>query len=462
MYRDADRDPELKGWFKQMDAYIRKCLQRQGFVMEDAASEEWNQLQDKGNFLFKDRYKDHTNHVLDEFKFFGQQFDEDAQNKRFAASMQKLFTDLGNDENGKPTFKPHLLKDLSTVVIPGVFESIRYVPVPRIEYTDHMVDAIVENLIIESDNLAPNLAEYEMDNHFKWGRRTASSSMKHKVMVSISGVQMDLKDVSYYIHKKTGFPSLKDTGVMDIFMGGSGFSFKIAMETADKNDRQHFFKINTVHVDIKSFTIKLKQSKHKLLFNMFRPLMFAIIRPAVGKVMEKLIKDQVHAADAKAYEIYQEAQRAAQAAANDPDQAQNIYSRYVNAAQKTLTQKQQKAQEMAADKKANVAMTQLDSIFPRSSYQAAFRARLQNTSNSLPRATNGSHLSLVLAQHRRLATFRVHLASHESHTARRHLVSEALKTLSRASLLSIRSSQGTSQGTINMVLPTAPPHSAAK
>ena len=364
VYRDADKDPELKGWFKSIDRFVRKCLQEQGFIMQDAATSEWNQLFDKGNFLLRDRYRDHTNRVLDEFKFFGTQFDEDAQNKRFAASVQKLFLDLGNDTNGKATFKPHLIKDLSNVIVPSIFESVRYVPVPRIEYTDPMVDMIVENLVIEGDNLAPNSFEVNIDNHFRWGRKTVTSMNKNKFMVSVTGVQMDLKDVSYYVNKKQGFPSLKDTGVMDIFMGGSGFSFKIAMETADKSDRQHFFKINTVKVEIKSLTIKLKQSKHKTLFNLFRPLMFAVLRPAVGKVLEKLIKDQVHNADAKAYAVHQEAERAAKAARSNPENAPNIYSRYVTAAQKTLTQKQQKAQDTAADKKANVAMTQIDSIFP--------------------------------------------------------------------------------------------------
>ena len=364
VYRDADKDPELKGWFKSVDKYVRKALKESGFIMQDAATEEWNQLSDKGNFLLRDRYRDHTNRVLDEFKFFGLQFDEDAQNKRFATSVNKLFTDLGNDQNGKPTFKKHLVKDLSQVIVPGLFESVRYVPIPRIEYSDPMVDMIVENLVIEGDNLAPNSFEFGSDNYFRWGRKTVTSKNKNKVMVSVSGVQMDLKDVSYYVHKKQGFPSVKDTGVMDIFMGGSGFSFKIAMETADKSDRQHFFKINTVTVDIKSLTIKLKQSKHKLLFNIFRPLMFAVLRPAVGKVLEKVIKDQVHNADGKAYAIYQEAERAGRAAQNDPENAPNIYNRYVTAAQTTLNKKQQQAQSASADKKANVAVTQQDSIFP--------------------------------------------------------------------------------------------------
>lgn len=366
LYRDAEKDPELKSWFKSVDAYIRKSLKQSGFIMQDAATVEWNQLQDKGNFLLRERYRDHTNHVLDEIKFFGLQFDEDPQNKKFAASLQKLFNDLGNDQNGKPTFKPHLLKDLSEVIIPATLENIRYVPVPRIEYTDPQVDAIIENLVIESDNLAPNSLEIGSDNYFKWGRKGETSSNKNKVLISVSGIQMDLRDVSYYIKRKQGFPSITDTGVMDIFMGGSGFSFKIALETADKKDKSkaHFFKINTVKVDIKSLSIKLKQSKHKLLFNVFRPLMFAILRPAIGKVLEKLIKDQVTLLDSKAYEVHQEAERALTAAQNDPENAPNLYKRYVDAAQKTLTSKKAKAEEAAADKKANVAVTQHDSIFP--------------------------------------------------------------------------------------------------
>ena len=175
LYRDADKDPELKGWFKSVDAYIRKCLKENGFIMQDAANEEWNQLQDKGNFLLRERYRIHTERVLDEIKFLGKQFDEDPMNKKFGQSMQKLFTDLGNDQNGKPTFKKHLVTDLSEVIIPGILENVRYVPVPRIEYTDPMIDAIVENLVIESDNLAPYSFEFGSDNYFRWGRKTVTN-----------------------------------------------------------------------------------------------------------------------------------------------------------------------------------------------------------------------------------------------------------------------------------------------
>jgi hypothetical protein len=159
IYRDADKDPELKSWFKHTDAYIRKCLQQQGYIMEDRATDEWNQLYDRGNFLLRERYRNHTDRIVDEVKFLGNQFDQDPLNQRFSLSLQKLFKDLGNDEYGKATFKPHLVKDVTEVIIPAALRSLHYVPIPRIEYTDPTIDAIVENLVIESDNLMPNIIE---------------------------------------------------------------------------------------------------------------------------------------------------------------------------------------------------------------------------------------------------------------------------------------------------------------
>jgi hypothetical protein len=364
IYRDADRDPELKNWFKQIDAYVRKCLRQQGYIMEDRATDEWNQLYDRGNFLLRDRYRNHTDRITDEIKFLADQFDKDPHNRRFADACQRLFDDLGNDENGKPTFKPHLVKDLTDVILPAVFENIRYVPVPRIEYTDPMIDAVIENLVIESDNLTPNVLEFASDNYWRWGRKNIANRNKNAVMLSVSGVQMDLRDVSYYVRKKQGFPSVRDEGLMDIFLGGTGFSFKVKMSTADAKDRQNFFKVDHVDIDVKNFNIKLKQSRHKTLFNLFKPLMLKVLRPAIQKVLEKVIKDKINQLDGLLYSVKLEADKAKNQVKDDPEQAPNIYSRYVNAAQNKVMKGKKKAEAVASDKKVNVAMTQHDSIFP--------------------------------------------------------------------------------------------------
>lgn len=178
---------------------------------------------------------------------------------------------------------------------------------------------------------------------------------------------MDLRDVNFYINKKQGTPKIKDQGVADIFLGGTGLSFKIKMSTADKKDQQNFFKIDKVDVDVKNFNIKLKKSKYKLLFKLAKPVMLKVMRPALQKVIEKLIKEKFHELDSMAYEIKQEVDRAQKEVIDNPEDAPNIYNRYVTAAQKKIMQGKQKAEKVqaqAANTKVNMAITKDDSIFP--------------------------------------------------------------------------------------------------
>ncbi|PWY80665.1 hypothetical protein BO70DRAFT_293002 [Aspergillus heteromorphus CBS 117.55] len=365
IYRDADRDPELKGWFKNMDTFIRKTLTEQGYIMEDECNRQWGQLTDHGRYLLRERYRDHTDRIFDEIKFIGDQFNRDPQNKVFGDSVQKLFDDLGRDTSGKMAFKKHLLKDIRDVILPGFFESVRYVPVPRIEVSDPSADVVVENLVIESDNLMPNIVEFGSDNYFRWGRKKISNKRDNKIMISVSGIQADLRDVSYYINRKQGFPAITDTGVMDIFLGGDGFGFKIAASTAQKDDRQNFIKLDKVSVKIDSFSIKLKQSKHKTLFTIFKPLLFRVVRPTLQKVLEQQIRDAFVKGDAFAYDIHSEAKKAQEASSEDPANAPNIYSRYLDAFRARSEDKKRKAQEIAKrDTKVQTATTLHESLFP--------------------------------------------------------------------------------------------------
>ena len=82
------------------------------------------------------------------------------------------------------------------------------------------------------------------------------------------------------------------------------------LSTAVQSDRQNFFKVDKVDVDVKNFNIKLKQSRHKTLFGLAKPLMLKVLRPALQKALEKQIKDQVHQLDTLLWQVKQEADRA--------------------------------------------------------------------------------------------------------------------------------------------------------
>lgn len=364
IYEDADRDPQLRNWFKALNQYVRRCLQEQGYILDDESNVQWNRLYDEGNYLLRDKYRGHTDRIVDEIKFLADQFDQDPQNKAFASSLTKLFTDLGNDDNGKPTFKPHLIKDLTDVILPAIFENVAYIPVPRIEYSDPQFDAVIENLVLESDNFMPNVLEIASENYMRFGRKKVASNSKHSVDVKVAGIQMDLRDVSYYIKRKQGFPSITDKGVANFLLAGDGFTFRMKLSSPDERDKQSFFKVDKVDVSVNNLNIKLVKSSHKMLFGLFKPLMLKVLRPGVQKALEKAIKDQAAQLDAMLFEVKQEADRALEQAREDPESTPNIYNRYMTAAQKKVLQGKQKAEGAVADKKVNYAITKEDSIFP--------------------------------------------------------------------------------------------------
>ncbi|KAH7140685.1 hypothetical protein EDB81DRAFT_61834 [Dactylonectria macrodidyma] len=364
IYKDAEKDPELREWFKNLDAYIRRCLLQQGFILDDASNQQWNQLYERGRYLLREKYRSHTNRIVDEIKFVADQFDKDAQNKAFAQSLTKLFKDLGQDADGKPVFKPHLIKDLTEVILPSVLKNIAYIPIPRIEFSDPKFDAIIENLVLESDNFMPNVLEIASEHYFRWGRKKIANKHHQTFEVKAAGIQMDLRDVSFHIKRKQGFPSITDTGVMDLLLPGDGFSFKMKVSTAHKKDRQNFFKVEKVDVDFKGLNFKIKQSSHKLLFALAKPLALKFMRKPIQVAVEKAIKDQCNNFDAQLYKVKQEVDRATVEAKNDPQNAPNIYMRYYTAAQNEFGKKKAKAEEAVADKKVKVAFTKEDSIFP--------------------------------------------------------------------------------------------------
>ena len=125
-----------------MRRLLRKCLREQGFVLQESATEEWRKLYDEGRFLFRERHREDANRVVGELKFFADQFDQDPLNKAFGQSLQKMFHDVGYDDEDKLAFKKDLLKDSTGIILPGIIESLNYIPLPRIEVKDPKFDFV--------------------------------------------------------------------------------------------------------------------------------------------------------------------------------------------------------------------------------------------------------------------------------------------------------------------------------
>lgn len=93
------------------------------------------------------------------------------------------------------------------MIAPTLIEKVGYVPIPRIEYTDDKMDLVIENLTLQGRNLFPNIVEVTTQTYLKMSPYTAIKDEYHlTTTLTLSQIQADMRDVTFYFRKKSGFP----------------------------------------------------------------------------------------------------------------------------------------------------------------------------------------------------------------------------------------------------------------
>ena len=87
---------------------------------------------------------------------------------RLGNDFARLAKELLFSEDGGLTYKPELWTDIRKVILPSLINSIGYIPIPRVEYTDNQQDLVIENLALSGRNLFPNLVSMEAHNYVRF------------------------------------------------------------------------------------------------------------------------------------------------------------------------------------------------------------------------------------------------------------------------------------------------------
>ncbi|GAA5838750.1 hypothetical protein JCM9279_003849 [Rhodotorula babjevae] len=361
IYTDSQNDGELRGWFRELNQYVRQCLQEPGYIMKDEADRRGRELLDSGKRYWdpkNGKYASHKDRFFEEVQNFFTSYADDGLNQRLGESVKTLVTDLFLNSEGNPTYKPHLWRDIRSVILPALFSQIGYVPVPRAEYTSKDVDLVIENLTLETANILPNIFEIEARNYFRLSPYDNLGDVsKHAFWVSFEQVQLDLKDVAFYIKKKTGFPKLTDSGYADVFLGGKGLSGKVHIESTGR--KHHAFKVVEVKIKIDKLKFAVREAKHSTLINMLRPLATGLIKTAVTKALEAAIRTGLEQVDAQLSDIAERLEDAKnQEGTNKVDALKQSFADKKAEAQR----KKDKAQEAAPDGQFSLTLDPKDKL----------------------------------------------------------------------------------------------------
>ncbi|KAK9451893.1 uncharacterized protein V1518DRAFT_403235 [Limtongia smithiae] len=366
IYRAIENDNALKSWFHDVDSYLRKCLKHKGYMTAAKATEDYTLLSDRGKDLFTTKYRGYADRFSDEISTVVDGFESDPWNQKFASEAKELASQIGTDKKGNLVFKSNLIKDIGNVVLPELVETIHYLPLPRIEYSDRQIDVVIENLVLQSANLLPNLIEVRNHSFMRWMSQK-STFKRNSFMLRFSGIQCDMRDVNYYLYKKTGMWQPRDIGLVDIFLGRSGLSFTVQLSAATElSGSNKYFQVDDVTVTIASFDLKLKRSRYRILFSIFKPLLISLMKSAMKLVLQKQIRQVFNDLDETMYRINLR-KKALEDDSADAEEKPSTFGLYSQAAKSEMKQIKEKNAERKRKSPAttNVTLIKENSMFPK-------------------------------------------------------------------------------------------------
>jgi hypothetical protein len=178
---------------------------------------------------------------------------------------------------------------------------------------------VAEYISIDSLRLLPGHAHIsttvDVDVDKPSGPADAETDVRHKTHLRFTGIQMDLKEISFWYHG----PSLKLAsevrGLMDIKLPPRGMDididFGLLPTLSGKSRRERkggFHRISKVQVTLSSdATLALKETNHSILISVFKPAVKKKIIDTIEKVLAEKIRMALEIMDNVAWDIHQRA-----------------------------------------------------------------------------------------------------------------------------------------------------------
>lgn len=184
-------------------------------------------------------------------------------------------------------------------LLPAVIEQIKYVPLPQIVYSDKQYDIAIENMVLEGDTLMPDVFEIKADDFLRFSPYAKSDYINtQSVNVHMTGIHTTMHDVIFYYKRKSGFPKMSDSGVINLTTGGAGLRISMRI-TSSSFDQYHTFKVDQCHAHIDKLEINVSSCKHNIMYKVFNPVLTGIVKRQICKTIEQKMVTMFETGDEK-------------------------------------------------------------------------------------------------------------------------------------------------------------------
>jgi len=239
LYDLFDKNPQWNQYLTDLKNFILST-QSEEQVRSEEFKKKSKELVHRGKDLAKE-LKDRTevDYFLDSSEELMDNIKNDEYVKLLSEQAGIISADLSyTNTEGKTVVDTDMLSKLQSVLLPVLAETLKYIPMPRIESRDSNREFWLDNIILCGYDVIPENIHFhlESDSDLSLKDLEAKNSQTHLV-VTLDKFRTELKNMNFYYKKKT-FPELTDSGVVSFKIGGAGarlkMVFTVEQHTGDK------------------------------------------------------------------------------------------------------------------------------------------------------------------------------------------------------------------------------------
>jgi len=327
---DIKQDNDLREWSDALLTHLRKSVDERGYVRSDEARQEserlrtrWKELLDADSDTGR-KWKEDVGQLKQEAAAFQRAVDHDEELRKVRRAHAKLGEDLeesllvAGSSGLQATMEkaPWFWQDVFNVYLPKAVGMLKDIPIPRTEYKDKEVEFVLEDLDISSFNLLPghayirNITDIDITAPSAGQTDTAVGALTR---VYIQGMQLALREVSFYYYDKTASVGPAEfTGLLAFTLPPQGIDVDVVVRTIpnspeglkERKRRSRFLEIQRVDVRVSDeVDLTITQSNHPILVSVFKPVMLSRFREALRTVLEQQIRGALDWTDGLAWDV---------------------------------------------------------------------------------------------------------------------------------------------------------------
>lgn len=213
----AKDEPSIRGFWKDTDTFIRKCLLEPGFAIKPQCETEGKELFQRFKKL-NQQYKEDVANLISQSASFALAIKEDSLLKRLTKNGKDIGKHVLVSSDGK-WFKNKALLSDAQLILKGLFDRLGVLPIPRIVYKHPDFELVIENIALQLKHLLPNMLDIKFDNdvHLDF-ERIKESTHSHRLKIKVKGMSLRVHKLAFAFTSKFAPKGLNiyDKGIADV------------------------------------------------------------------------------------------------------------------------------------------------------------------------------------------------------------------------------------------------------